>query len=92
MKVWAVAFVGASLADWATTELVLGRGGREGNPVMGLVVGTPYFFWVKLLLPIALSLWLWRRRAHPRARALLVFGTLLTAGAAGVNLATAVFG
>ena len=51
-----------NVADYLLTTLALSLGYRELNPVMDLVVHTPYFRIIKLVLIPLMLYFIWRRR------------------------------
>lgn len=51
-----------NVADYLFTSLALGLGFRELNPVMDLVVHTPYFRLIKVVLIPLMLYYIWRQR------------------------------
>lgn len=72
-----------NIIDGVSTQIALSGGAVEANPVINLLVGTPYFLILKLLLIPAVCILLWHTRRlwmQPFISRLLVFVTAAYAG------------
>ena len=61
-----------NVADYLLTNLALSLGYRELNPVMDLVVHTPYFRLIKVVLIPLMLYFIWRHR-HLAGRRVLLY-------------------
>lgn len=76
-------YVAVNLWDWISTEVVVGLGATELNPLMAALIGTPWFLLIKLVTPALIAWWLAGKGRE--GRVVLWLGVGLTALAALSN-------
>ena len=88
LEISIVALIVFNVADYFFTIRALSWGIPEGNPVMDLIVYTPLFAGVKvMLIPLAL-LWVWRVRHQlgPIPKSAIAFTTVVYGWLTGFHM------
>ncbi|WP_041701434.1 DUF5658 family protein [Gottschalkia acidurici] len=66
-----------NILDLISTKIAINLGAAEVNPIMSLIVDSKLFIIVKILVPIAISLWLYRKSKYNYNRVLLTSKTIV---------------